>query len=256
MFFVGIDLAWSARNQSGIAVINGQKDTADFVCGTNDVHKNNEIVDYIITHTKGDPAFIAIDASLIVNNTTGERKGETLLKKMFVLYDAVPYPSNRNLFYRLYGGVRGEQIAKMLQEKGFQHNPYIKKKEKSKKFFEVFPHSAMVVIFKLKKILKYKYRKNRDYNLRWKEFEKYQLYLKNLENRKPSLYFPCFSHILNTNVRTLKGNALKKYEDFLDALFCAYIAFYYWYDPGKCSVIGNLNEGYIVTPIFGDIDKP
>lgn len=255
MFFVGIDLAWSERNRSGIAIIKGQKDKANFVCGTSDIYKNNEIVNYIITHTTGNPTLIAIDASLIVNNNSGERKAETLLKKMFASYHAVPYPSNRYLFYRLYGGLRGEQIAKMLQEKGFQHNPFIKKFEESKKFFEVFPHSAMVVIFKLKKILKYKSRKNRDYNLRWQEFEKYQLYLKSLQNRKPSLNFPCFFHILKTNVRTLKGNALKKYEDFLDAVFCAYVAFYYWYDPGKCSVLGNLNEGYIVTPIFEDIDK-
>jgi len=250
MFFVGIDLAWSKRNRSGIAIINGQKDTADFVCSASDILTNNEIIDYIITHTKGDPAFIAIDASLIVNNFTGERKVETLLKKMFAPFHAVPYPSNRNLFDRLYGGVRGEQIAEMLHEKGFQHNPYIKKYEESRKFFEVFPHSAMVVIFKLKEILKYKARKNRDYHFRWQEFEKYQAYLKSLKNRKPSLNLPSYHHIIKTNVRTLKGKALKQYEDLLDAVFCAYIAFYYWYDPGKCSVLGNLNDGYIVTPVF------
>jgi predicted RNase H-like nuclease len=256
MFFVGVDLAWSERNYSGIAIIKGQKDRADFVCGTSDIYKNNEIVNYIITHTKGNPTLIAIDASLIVNNNSGERKAETLLKEKLFSYDAVPYPSDRNLFYRIYGGIRGEQIAKMLQEKSFQHNPFIQKFKESRKFFEVFPHSAMVVIFKLKKILKYKSRNNRDYNFRWQEFEKYQLYLRSLKNRKPALNFSCFFQMLKTNVRILKGNALKKYEDFLDAVFCAYVAFYYWYDPGKWSVIGDLNEGTIVTPIFEDIDKP
>jgi predicted RNase H-like nuclease len=250
MFFVGIDLAWSERNRSGVAVINGQKDTADFVCATSVIHTNNDIVDYIITHTKGDPALIAIDASLIVNNATGERKAETLLKKMFAPFHAVPYPSNRDLFLRLYGGVRGEKIAEMLLGKGFQHNPYLRKCEEGRKFFEVFPHSAMVVIFKLKEILKYKARKNRDYNFRWQEFEKYQSYLKSLKSRIPSLNLPSHHRIVKTNVRTLKGKALKQYEDLLDAVFCAYIAFYYWYDPGKCMVIGNLKEGYIVTPVF------
>jgi predicted RNase H-like nuclease len=246
MFFIGIDLAWSEKNNSGIAVIEGQKDTARFIRGASDIQRTSDILDFILTQIKDNPALIAIDASLIVNNETGERKVETRLKKMFAAYHAVPYPSNRNLCHRLYGGIRGEQVSKMLGKKGFRHSPYIKKMEESKKFFEVFPHSAMVVIFKLKEILKYKPRKNRSYNLRWQEFETYQSCLKSLENRKPSLYLP--HDIINTDVRALKGKALKRYEDLLDAVFCAYTTFHYWCEPGTCLVIGDLKDGYIVTP--------
>ncbi|NIM17305.1 MAG: DUF429 domain-containing protein [Candidatus Aminicenantes bacterium] len=248
MFFIGVDLAWSERNSTGVAIIKSQKGSADFVCGTSDIYENSAIVDYIMAHTRGDHAFIAIDASLVVKNKTGEREAETRLKKMFAKYHAVPYPSNRDLFYRLYGGVRGEQITEMLEQKGFQHSPYIKKFEKSHKFFEVFPHSAMVVIFQLEQVLKYKARKKRSYTMRWQEFERYQGYLSSLQHRKPSLNLPY--DILKTDVRALRGKALKRYEDLLDAVFCAYIAFYYWYEPEKCLVIGDLNDGYIVTPVF------
>jgi predicted RNase H-like nuclease len=250
MFFIGIDLAWSEKNSSGIAVIECQRDTARFICGTSDIQRNSDILDFILTQINDNPALVAIDASLIVNNETGERKAETQLKKMFAAYHAVPYPSNRNLYRRLYGGIRGEQISKMLGKKGFQHSPYITKFEESKKFFEVFPHSAMVVIFNLKEILKYKPKKNRSYYFRWQEFETYQSCLKSLEKRNPSLILP--HDIINTNVRVLKGKALKRYEDLLDAIFCAYIAYYYWYEPGTCSVIGDLKDGYIVTP---DLEK-
>jgi len=253
MFFVGIDLAWSWRNSSGIAIIEGQRDSATFTRGTGEIREDNEIVDYIITSTRGKPALIAVDASLIVNNNTGERNVETQLKKMFAPYHAVPYPSNRSLYNRLYGGLRGERMAKMLEEKGFRHDPFVKRFEPGKKFFEVFPHSAAVVIFKLKHTLKYKAGKNRDYMFRWQEFAKYQGYLKSLKNREPSLTLP--RYILETDVRELKGKALKRYEDLLDAIFCAYIAFYYWYEPGRCSVIGDLSEGYMVTPVF-DVPAP
>jgi predicted RNase H-like nuclease len=111
-------------------------------------------------------------------------------------------------------------MAKMLEQNGFRHDPFMKRFEHSKKLFEVFPHSAMVVIFKLKHTLKYKAGKNRDYVFRWQEFEKYQGYLKSLKNRKPSLTMP--RYILETDVRELKGKALKRYEDLLDAVFCAY----------------------------------
>jgi predicted RNase H-like nuclease len=248
MLFIGIDLAWSRRNPSGIAIIEAQKDSADFVHGTATLMENEEIIDYIKTHAGDSPAFIAIDASLVVNNTSGERKAETEMKKMFASYHAVPYPSNRALFQRLYGGLWGEEIAGILEEIGFRHDPYIKRKEHARKFFEVFPHSAMVVIFQLKEILKYKAKKGRSYSLSWQEFETYQSLLKILESQKPSLHLP--RHILETNVRDLKGKALKQYEDLLDAIFCAYIAFYYWYEPKRCSVIGNLTDGYIVTPVF------
>ena len=131
MFFVGVDLAWSERNSTGVAILKGQKGSADFVCGTSDIYESSAIVDYIMAHTGGDHAFIAIDASLTVKNRTGERRAETQLKRMFAKYHAVPYPSNRDLFFRLYGGVRGEQITEMLEQKGFQHSPYIKKFEKT-----------------------------------------------------------------------------------------------------------------------------
>jgi len=86
MFFIGIDLAWSEKNRSGVAVIEGQKDTARFICGASDIQKNSDILDFILTPIKDNPALIAIDASLIVNNETGERRAETQLKKMFAAY--------------------------------------------------------------------------------------------------------------------------------------------------------------------------
>ena len=32
-------------------------------------------------------------------------------------------------------------------------------------------------------------------------------------------------------------------------MFCAYIAYYAWVHPNRCAVLGNLDEGYILTPI-------
>ena len=86
MFFIGIDLAWSGKNSSGIAVIEGQNDKARFICGASDIQRDSDILDFILTPIKDNPALIAIDASLIVNNETGERKAETQLKKIFAPY--------------------------------------------------------------------------------------------------------------------------------------------------------------------------
>jgi predicted RNase H-like nuclease len=39
-------------------------------------------------------------------------------------------------------------------------------------------------------------------------------------------------------------------EDELDAFVCAYVAAYYWtHGTRRCRVVGDLESGYIVTPV-------
>jgi len=52
------------------------------------------------------------------------------------------------------------------------------------------------------------------------------------------------------DVTNVKGQRLKDYEDMLDSIFCAYIAYYAWANPHKCTVLGTAKDGYILTPIF------
>jgi len=54
---------------------------------------------------------------------------------------------------------------------------------------------------------------------------------------------------LRTNLDLLRGRALKNYEDRLDALFCAYLAYYFWYSPLEhTEMFGDINDGYILNP--------
>ncbi|MGO8790361.1 MAG: hypothetical protein ACLQVL_23675 [Terriglobia bacterium] len=48
---------------------------------------------------------------------------------------------------------------------------------------------------------------------------------------------------------SLKGCSLKHYEDKLDAVFCAYLAAYFWaWGYERNEMIGNLETGYIINP--------
>jgi predicted RNase H-like nuclease len=54
--------------------------------------------------------------------------------------------------------------------------------------------------------------------------------------------------LLHRDVATLKGRALKQYEDKLDALFCAYLAWYCWkWGAKKNEMYGSMEDGYIVV---------
>jgi|SRR3989344_5490716 len=248
MFFIGIDLAWSEKNGSGVVVLKGDVNKAEFVCG-NIFYSDDEILKFIEDNIGDKKALISIDAPLIVPNESGRRLAEDLAGKLFRKYDAGAHPANRKRLSSWTGKIRGEEISKLLSTKGFEHDPYIKKLEASRKFFEVYPHPSIVVLFKLDKILKYKNKPNRSYEFRWNEFKKYQNYLKSLKD----LSLP--KGVIDKNVKNLKGNALKDYEDLLDGIFCAYLSYYTWKNPEKCAVLGNMKKGYILTPVFEDMQK-
>jgi predicted RNase H-like nuclease len=59
-----------------------------------------------------------------------------------------------------------------------------------------------------------------------------------------------FDKICSSDISKMKGKGLKNHEDLLDAIICAYTAYYYWYwGNRKCKIFGDKENGYIVTPI-------
>lgn len=252
MLFIGVDLAWSERNGTGITILKGDDKKAEFH-SANIFLSDSEIITNINNEVKGGNALIAVDAPLIVPNEEGRRLAEELVGILFRKYDAGAHPANRKRLASFTGKIRGEEITKLLEEAGFNHEPVIKKFEETRKVFEVYPHPSMVVLFNLNKILQYKAKPRRDYKFRYSEFKKYQSYLKNLEYSKPKLILP--EEITEKDVTKLRASSLKRYEDLLDSVFCAYIAYYAWVNPEKCKILGNMKEGYILTPIYDFMKK-
>jgi len=236
-------LAWSPKNNSGVSIIDSNHSLTKYgVCKSDD-----EIIDFIFSTIKTDNCLIAIDAPLIVPNETGRRPCEAQISNLFRTYHAGAHPSNRNRFLQWSPVVRGEELVKKLESIGIVHDPYIELYEESRKCFEVFPHPSMVVLFNLEKILKYKSKPGRDHEFLCNEFQKYQMHLKKLEKSNPALYLP--EELTNKDLSELKGKKLKEYEDILDSVFCGYIALYAWNNPNKCKVFGDMEKGYILTPI-------
>jgi predicted RNase H-like nuclease len=243
MKFVGIDLAWSDKNCSGITVLDGDKKGLRVV-SSDILLSDKEMIDYIREKVGKDEAIISIDAPLIVPNKKGRRLAEEVVGMLFRKYNAGAHPANRTRLSSWSGKIRGEDLTKLLEKEGFIHDPHVKKNEKTRKLMEVYPHPSIVVLFNLDMILKYKAKPKRDYEFRWREFEKYRDYLSKL----PALRLP--EELMKKNIRELRAKKLKNFEDVLDSIFCAYLSFYIWEHPEKCAVLGNMKKGYIVTPIF------
>lgn len=245
MYFIGIDLAWSYKNNSAGAAIKSQAGQGKLTCNKN-LQSNVDIINFILEASKSEPAIIGIDAPLAVPNEKESRKCDRLVSQHFGRYEAGAYPANRRIFE---GKVRGEELVKKLKKKGFCHEYDITKQSNKYLVVEVYPHPATINLFSLCKTIKYK--KGR-VSYRKKGLCELQKWILTLRDAEPSLYI---KESFLSKINALSGKELKKYEDFLDSILCAYIVYYAWY-WGKSSyeIYGNAKEGCILVPKKHNLD--
>ncbi len=241
MKFIGIDLGWKSQ-PSGLCClewIDGQLQLLD-------LDRKEAIADILTWIDQSvkpeEPAIIAVDAPTLIPNASGSRLPDKLSHKYFGQYHAGCYPANQNLPF----AERTINFGLELESRGFVHAPTIEPQKLSRYQIEVFPHPAIVNLFNLERILKYK--KGR-LNERRLELIKLQNYLLDI---LPSFSPPlrplslCGSFI--PEIPTT-GVALKATEDKLDSLICAYVAAYWWYwGEQRNLVLGDRTTGYIVIP--------
>ncbi|MBI3757425.1 MAG: DUF429 domain-containing protein [Deltaproteobacteria bacterium] len=248
--FIGVDLAWSSRNPTGLAALRWHGDIASLIEPLPEalVYTDYEIASYVKQVAATGGVVVAIDAPLIVPNQTGRRLGEAELNSVFARSHAGAHPANRERLAGYNNGtVRGEDVLAQLHTLSIRHDPFLTPRTQTRQAFEVYPHPAMVVLFHLDKVLKYKAKPRILHDERLAAFRQYQHHLFNLRNIVPALALP--EALLSETHLAKKGKALKAYEDQLDAVFCAYLALYYWWwGAERCRIFGDVENGYIVTP--------
>lgn len=180
--FIGIDLAWSARNPSGVAVVRDQR----LVACSGKLGSTDDILRFISKHiSKKGPVIIGIDAPLRVPNETGSRRCDRELSSEWRRYQAGALPANRRLLGQYAEdksvwnepgndkegeerSVRGETLVTMLvQRLHFTEAAPIPRQTEDRLVCEIYPHPAHVSLFGLDITLKYKSRPGRSYELRW-----------------------------------------------------------------------------------------
>ena len=243
--FIGIDLAWQPnRNHSGCVVLHGNQEEIAVQNNPSWIVSLNEVATFIEQHAENDTV-VAIDAPLIIQNKFGQRPCETEISRRFWAAHASAHSSNLTL-YPSAGGVR---LARHLESHGFRHCPRPHEPERhlsGKWFFEVYPHSAHVILFNRSRIIKYK---KGTVASRRTGLHEFRGCLRNLSG--PRLKTDSMLQFLECprDLDNLRGLDLKHYEDILDATLCAYLAAYFWawgYDRNE--PFGTYETGYIINP--------
>jgi predicted RNase H-like nuclease len=233
----GIDLAWSDGNPTGVCALDDEGRIVD----ERELESDDEIVNWLAALLDG-PAVLAVDASLLVSNTTGRRRCEAELAVVYGGRKAGPHPSNRSLFLSQYGRIRGEDLADRFAACGFG-DPWA---GGVRTLLEVYPHPALIEAFGLPERLLYKAKRGVSVDGRRTGLRNLARLLEGLAGADP----PLRGAVVGVP-DSARGRQLKSIEDRLDARLCAWIAAV-WnrYGERRVRLFGTAADGHIAIP-FG-----
>ncbi|WP_198675860.1 DUF429 domain-containing protein [Kribbella monticola] len=239
-YFVGVDLAWGQRGSTGLAVIDDSGVLREVATRQTD----EEILAWLRPWTDG-PCFVAFDAPLIVVNPSGKRLCERLIGQYFGRYGAHCHSAN-TANPSFADGSRALRLAEAL---GLEVDPT---STSVRRAAEVYPHPALVALFDLPRILQYKAKPGRDFNHLYAEMLRLAGYLESLADASPPLHLAdnadWQSIRKNLDAATRKVD-LKRLEDAIDGVVCAYIAWYATIHPTRTRTFGHPATGTILTPV-------
>ena len=243
VFHIGVDLAWGVRRPSGLAVI----DSEGGLVHVSTVRTDEEILAALAPYVV-DACLVAIDAPLIVTNPTGNRPAEAALNQDFAKFDAGAHPANTGK-PEFQDVPRG---ARLCQALGLDMNP---RSGRRRRALEVYPHPALVSLFRLGRTLKYKNKPGRDLESLRSEMLFLMDLLEGLSDADPALDLtpPHSDDMLWAGLRSgvetaTRKSQLRVVEDQVDAVVCAYVALFAARRPEELTTYGDAESGYIVTP--------
>jgi predicted RNase H-like nuclease len=231
LHYVGIDLAWGERQRTGLAVLDADGRLEHLAS----VHSDEEIRDALAAYVGG-PCLVGIDAPLIVTNPTGSRIAEQELSRDFRGFEAGPRPSNTGK-PEFANGTRGARICRLLR---LDMDP---RSGRERRAIEVYPHPATVVLFGLRKTLKYKDKRGRTVDSLRAEL---LLLMDHLERIVPTNR--TWQALRSDVEAATRKSELGRAEDQVDAVVCAYVALFADRWPDRVTTYGDFERGYIVTP--------
>jgi len=240
-YFVGIDLAWrGGKNTSAVSIAKLEDNELHVVRVIPSIAKWSDVLRLLCE--LDDVRGIAIDAPLILTNTSGQRICERDLNREFSSRFAGAHPSN----LALYPDADAIKLSAELTKLGYIHC------NTGGTFqIEVYPHPAIIEMFGLPE--RHQYKKGRV-----DERREGQIRLSNMIKglaHSPVLLLHLSEGLSialdETGIRSLRGRRLKQNEDALDSIICLYIAGLYSKDFTR--TFGNRDEGYIVVPTIACI---
>ncbi|WP_264071861.1 bifunctional ribonuclease/(p)ppGpp synthase [Mycolicibacterium komossense] len=239
MFFVGIDLAWGERKPSGIAVVDDDGRLVHVAAAQDDASIRAAVAPYV----QGD-CLVAFDAPLVVTNATGQRPSEAALNRDFAKFEAGAHPTNTGK-PEFAGTPRAARLATTLDL------DIDTQSRSSRRAIEVYPHPATVALFRLGRTLKYKQKPGRNLAQLRSELLRLMDLIEGLAQASPPLRVAesdTWRDMRQQVQLATRKSELRRVEDPVDAVVCAYVALFATRRPEDITVYGDDVTGATITP--------
>lgn len=239
VYFAGVDLAWGTRSPTGLAVL----DADGHLLSVRAVRDDDEILAALRPYLNGE-CVVAFDAPLVVTNPTGQRPAEAALNRDFRRFEAGTHAVN-TAKPEFANGPRAGRLAAAL---GLDLNP---RAPSARRAIEVYPHAATVALFRLERTLKYKAKPGRTVDRLRSELLLLMDGIEKLSHAAVPLRVAEHRDwvALRNRVATAQRKCdLRRAEDPVDAVVCAYVALYAERRPADVTIYGDAASGSIVTP--------
>jgi len=239
MYFVGLDLAWGERKRTGVAVLDEAGKLVHLSSAKDDDGIRAAIAPYV-----EDDCLVAFDAPLVVTNPTGQRPSEAALNRDFAKFEAGAHPTNTGK-PEFAGTPRAARLAAALD---LDIDPW---SSSPRRAIEVYPHPATVVFFRLGRTLKYKSKPGRSFAQLRSELLRLMDLLESLAHASPPMRVTdndAWIELRDAVQTAERKSDLRRAEDPVDAIICAYAALFATRRPEDVTVYGDAETGATITP--------
>ncbi len=239
MYFAGVDLAWAGRNPTGVAVV----DDVGRLVHLDAVRDDADILAALAPYVEGD-CVVAFDAPLVVTNASGQRPAEAALNRDFRRFEAGAHPANTTK--PEFAGV--PRAARLADAMRLDMDPW---SSAPRRAIEVYPHPATVVFFRLARTLKYKAKPGRSLDQLRSQLLLLMDGVEKLAHAAVPLHVQShdgWTEMRRTVAVAQRKSDLRRVEDPVDAVVCAYVALYAERRPDGVTIYGDVATGCIVTP--------
>ena len=239
MYFVGVDLAWGVRNPSGIAVVDANGRLVHLAA----VREDADVLASVSGYVEGD-CLVGFDAPLVVTNASGQRPAEAALNRDFRRFEAGTHPCNTGK-PEFAAGPRAGRMAEAL---GLDLDP---RSPAARRAIEVYPHAATVALLRLARTLKYKAKQGRGLDLMRSELQRLMDGVESFAHADVAMivhHHDGWAELRRQVAAAHRKSDLRRAEDPVDAVVCAYVALYAHRRPDDVTIYGDVATGCIVTP--------
>lgn len=244
MKYIGIDLAWTYKNETGFCIIS-EAGNVEYL--ESRVFTDQDIVSLIKSYSH-ENVCIAIDAPLIVRNEEGSREAEReLMGHKIHGYNLSVFVANRKFLNKSFGMIRGEKLMNLIIEEIPNSSVNVCPVNNTNTIVETFPTAICCGLFPDIYPVKYKIKKKNP-------FEETKIQMARLIERlkfmeETELVVSGLIEKLKFDKSNITKSSYKHLEDKIDAFLSAYGIYSISKNLSERLTFGDERNGFITIPI-------